>query len=104
MMKSCDTLLMVGTNFPYSEFLPTPGQARGIQIDIDGRLLGIRYPTELNLIGDAAETLRVLVPYLERKTDRSWRGEIEKNITEWWKVREARGRNRADSHHPRRVF
>jgi pyruvate dehydrogenase (quinone) len=104
MMKSCDTLLMVGTNFPYSEFLPTPGQARGIQIDIDGRLLGIRYPTELNLIGDAAETLRVLVPYLERKTDRSWRGEIEKNITEWWKVLEARAMNSADPINPQRVF
>jgi pyruvate dehydrogenase (quinone) len=71
LMQECDTLLMVGTNFPYPEFLPKAGQARGIQIDIDGRLLGIRYPTELNLVGDAAETLRVLLPYLERKTDRS---------------------------------
>src|SRR5438477_10471484 len=67
LMTDCDTLLMVGTNFPYSEFLPKEGQARGIQIDIDGRMLGIRYPTELNLIGDSAETLRVLLPYLEQK-------------------------------------
>jgi pyruvate dehydrogenase (quinone) len=104
MMQSCDTLLMVGTNFPYSEFLPKPGQARGIQIDIDGRLLGIRYPTELNLIGDAAESLRVLIPYLERKTDRSWRDQIEKNVAEWWKVLEARAMNDANPINPQRVF
>src|SRR5690349_12075037 len=67
LMQECDTLLMVGSNFPYSEFLPRPGQARGIQIDIDGRLLGLRYPMELNLVGDAAETLRALLPYLERQ-------------------------------------
>ena len=64
MMMGCDTLLMVGSSFPYSEFLPEEGQARGVQIDIDGKMLGIRYPMELNLIGDSAETLRELIPLL----------------------------------------
>ena len=71
MMQDCDTLLMVGSSFPYSEFLPEEGQARGVQIDIDGRMLGIRYPMEVNLVGDSAETLRALLPRLERKTDRA---------------------------------
>ncbi len=104
LMRECDTLLMVGTNFPYSEFLPKEGQARGIQIDIDGRMLGIRYPTELNLIGDAAETLRVLLPYVERKADRSWRDTIESGVAEWWKVLEARAMNEANPINPQRVF
>jgi pyruvate dehydrogenase (quinone) len=64
MMNECDTLLMVGSNFPYSEFLPKEGQARGVQIDIDGRLLSIRYPMEIGLVGDSKETLRVLLPLL----------------------------------------
>src|SRR3954468_5946840 len=67
MMAGCDTLLMVGTSFPYAEWLPQPGQARAVQIDIDGRLVGMRYPTEVNLVGDAAETLRGLLPLLRRK-------------------------------------
>ena len=104
LMMECDTLLMVGTNFPYSEFLPKPGQARAVQIDIDGRLLGIRYPTELNLIGDAAETLRVLLPYIERKTDRAWRERIEQAVAEWWKVIDARALNSANPINPQRVF
>jgi pyruvate dehydrogenase (quinone) len=104
LMQECDTLLMVGTNFPYSEFLPKGGRARGIQIDIDGRLLGIRYPTELNLIGDAADTLRILLPYLEHKTDRSWRQRIEDEVADWWRVLEARAMNDADPINPQRVF
>ena len=62
MIEGCDTLLMVGSSFPYSEWLPEPGQARGVQIDIDPRMIGIRYPMELNLVGDSAETLRALHP------------------------------------------
>jgi pyruvate dehydrogenase (quinone) len=104
LMMECDTLLMVGSNFPYSEFLPKEGHARGVQIDIDGRMLGIRYPMEVNLVGDAAETLRVLIPYLERKSDRSWRTRIESNVAEWWKVLEGRAMASADPINPQRVF
>src|SRR5205823_14842744 len=71
MMMDCDTLLMIGSSFPYGEFLPREGQARGVQIDIDGKMLSLRYPVEVNLIGDSAETLRALIPFLQRKTDRS---------------------------------
>src|SRR5437588_7432221 len=104
MMMDCDTLLMVGTSFPYSEFLPKEGQARGIQIDIDGRMLGLRYPTELNLIGDSAQTLRALIPYLERKTDRSWREKIEHGVEDWWRLMEERAMEDADPVNPQRVF
>jgi pyruvate dehydrogenase (quinone) len=104
MMQACDTLLMIGSNFPYSEFLPKSGQARGVQIDIDGRMLGIRYPMELNLVGDAAETLRVLIPYLEHKSDRSWRQQIESNVAEWWQVLEGRAMASADPINPQRLF
>jgi pyruvate dehydrogenase (quinone) len=104
MMMECDTLLMVGSNFPYSEFLPKEGQARGVQIDIDGRMLGIRYPMEVNLTGDSAETLRRLVPMLIRKEDRKWREEIESKVGEWWKVVDARAMNEADPLNPQRVF
>ncbi len=104
MITGCDTLLMVGTTFPYSEFLPKPGQARGVQIDIDGRMLGMRYPTEVNLIGDSAETLRALLPRLRRKNDRSWRDTIERNVAEWWQVLESRAMQDADPINPQRVF
>src|SRR5204862_2102306 len=96
LMTECDTLLMVGSAFPYSEFLPEEGQARGVQIDIDGRMLGIRYPNEVNLVGDSAETLRALIPRLERKPDRSWREEIEAGVADWWRVMEERAMNEAD--------
>ena len=104
LMMDCDTLLMVGSSFPYSEFLPKEGQARGIQIDINGKMLGLRYPMELNLQGDSKESLKALLPLLKRKEDRSWREEIEKNIVEWWKVIEARALNSADPINPERVF
>ncbi|HEX8791872.1 MAG TPA: thiamine pyrophosphate-requiring protein, partial [Polyangiaceae bacterium] len=103
-MQQCDTLLMVGTSFPYSEFLPKPGKARGIQIDIDGRNLGIRYPTELNLVGDAAETLRLLVPLLEKKEDRSWRRGIEEQVRDWRRTVSERARTRAEPVNPQLVF
>lgn len=104
MMMECDTLLMVGTNFPYFEFLPKPGQARGVQIDIDGKFIGFRYPMEVNLVGDARETLRALIPYLEWKTDRSWREEIEADVADWWRVIESRAMSGADPINPQRVF
>jgi pyruvate dehydrogenase (quinone) len=98
MMMGCDTLLMIGSSFPYSEFLPKPGQARGVQIDIDGKMLSIRYPMEVGLVGDSAAMLRALIPLLQRKTDRSWREEIEKEIKGWWEVVEARAMNEAQPH------
>lgn len=104
MMMNCDTLLMVGSNFPYPEFLPKEGAARGIQIDLDGRLLSIRYPMELSLIGDSTETLRALAPFLKRKTDRSWREKIEAGIREWDEVLEARAMDSANPINPQRLF
>jgi pyruvate dehydrogenase (quinone) len=104
MMEGCDTLLMIGTSFPYSEWLPEPGQARAVQIDIDGRLVGMRYPTEVNLVGDAGETLRALLPLLERKSDRSWREEIEGNVARWWKILDDRAHQSANPINPQLVF
>src|SRR5919202_1256415 len=103
MMMGCDTLLMVGSGFPYAEFLPEEGQARGVQIDIDGRQLGLRYPMEVNLTGDSRETLRALLPLLEEKQDRSWRERIEKGVAEWWPVLEARAMSAANPVNPQRV-
>ncbi len=104
LMAGCDTLLMVGTSFPYSEWLPEEGQARGIQIDIDGRMLGIRYPTELNLIGDSKETLRALIPRLQPKKDRTWRRTLEMSIRDWWRLVEDRAREPAKPINPQLVF
>jgi pyruvate dehydrogenase (quinone) len=104
LMTDCDTLLMVGSSFPYSEFLPKEGHARGVQIDIDGRMIGIRYPMEVNLVGDSRETLRALLPLLERKDDRRWRERIEKSVADWWKVLEARARNPGEPINPQWVF
>lgn len=86
LMRDCDTLLIVGSNFPYSQFLPEYGQARAVQIDIDGALIGMRYPTEVNLVGDAGATLRQLIPLLQRTSDRSWRDTVEENVTRWWET------------------
>jgi pyruvate dehydrogenase (quinone) len=104
MMMGCDTLLMVGSSFPYSEFLPEEGKARGVQVDISGRMIGIRYPMEVLLVGDSAETLRALIPQLERKADRSWREEIEENVADWWRLMEERAMIEADPINPQRVF
>jgi len=100
----CDTLLMVGTSFPYSEFLPKEGKAKAIQIDIDGRMLGLRYPTDINLQGDSQKTLQALIPLLKRKEDRSWQENIIKEVERWWKIMEARAMNSADPVNPQRVF
>ena len=104
MMTECDTLLMVGSSFPYSEFLPKEGQARGVQIDIDPKFVSIRYPMEVNLVGDSAETLNALIPRLQRKQNRQWRERIENNIAEWWEVLEARAMNEASPINPQRMF
>jgi pyruvate dehydrogenase (quinone) len=104
LMRECDTLLVVGSSFPFSEFLPEEGQARAMQIDIDARMIGLRYPTEVNLVGDARETLRALLPLLETKRDRSWREKIEGRVADWWKTLEARAMQDADPLNPQRVF
>ncbi len=104
LMSGCDTLLMVGSSFPYSEFLPKEGQARGIQIDLDGRKLGMRYPMELNLVGDSRLTLQALLPHLKRQDDRRWREKIEADVRKWWQVLDARAMNEASPINPQRVF
>jgi pyruvate dehydrogenase (quinone) len=104
LMNGCDTLLMIGSSFPYSEFLPEEGKARGVQIDIDARMLNIRYPMEVGLVGDARTTLRALIPHLRHKQDRSWRNEVEKNVDRWWRVLHARAMNTANPINPQRVF
>jgi len=104
MMERCDTLLMVGTAFPYSEYLPAEGKARAVQIDLDGRRVGLRYPTEINLIGDSRLTLQALIPLLQAKSDRSWRTEIEGNVRQWWEVLKTRAMTDAKPVNPQRVF
>jgi pyruvate dehydrogenase (quinone) len=104
MMMDCDTLLMIGSGFPYCEFLPKEGQARGVQIDISPRMLGLRYPMEVNLQGDSTLTLRALIPLLEKKTDRHWRSAIENNVREWWEILEARAMIPANPINPQRLF
>ncbi|MBL1079047.1 thiamine pyrophosphate-requiring protein [Nocardia sp. 2] len=84
LMRDCDTLLIVGSNFPYSQFLPEFGKARAVQIDLDPTMIGMRYPTEVNLVGDAKTTLRELIPLLKYQQDRSWRETVEENVTRWW--------------------
>jgi pyruvate dehydrogenase (quinone) len=104
MMEGCDTLLMVGSSFPYSEWLPEFDQARGVQIDIDGRLVGIRYPMEANLVGDSADTLRALIPLLRQKEDRSWRESIEGDVQRWWEILDAQAHEAADPLNPQLLF
>jgi pyruvate dehydrogenase (quinone) len=84
--------------------MPPFGQARGVQIDIDGRMIGIRYPMEVNLIGDARDTLRSLIPMIERKEDRSWREELEEGVRDWWKLVEDRAMLHADPINPQRIY
>lgn len=104
LMKGCDTFFMIGSAFPYSEFLPEPGDARGVQIDIDGTRLSLRYPMEVNLVGDSAATLGALLPLLKQKQESSWREKIEKNVASWWKLLEERAMTTADPLNPQRVF
>jgi pyruvate dehydrogenase (quinone) len=104
LMTGCDTLLMVGTSFPYSEFLPEEGKARAVQIDRDGRKVGLRYPTEVNLVGDSRATLQALLPMLQRKADRAWQQEIEEQVRRWWGAMEARARDDAKPLNPQRFF
>jgi pyruvate dehydrogenase (quinone) len=104
LMKNCDTFLMVASACPYSEFLPEPGAARGVQIDIDGSRLSLRYPMEVNMVGDSATTLRALLPMLTQKKESSWIRGIENGLKEWWKTLEARAMDSAEPLNPQRVF
>jgi pyruvate dehydrogenase (quinone) len=104
MMTGCDTLLTVGSSFPYTQFMPGLDQARAVQIDIDGTLIGMRYPYEVNLVGDAAVTLRALTPLLERKEDRSWQDELRGKVERWWEVMDAEAHVEADPVNPMRLF
>jgi pyruvate dehydrogenase (quinone) len=104
MMMGCDTLLTVGSSFPYTQFLPAFDQARAVQIDVDAKYIGMRYPYEVNLVGDAAATLRALIPHLQRKQDRAWREDIEAKVTRWWEVMDAEAMVDADPVNPMRLF
>jgi pyruvate dehydrogenase (quinone) len=104
LMRGCDTLLTVGSSFPYTQFLPAFDQARAVQIDVDGKYIGMRYPYELNLVGDARATLQALIPLLRRKEDRSWREDIEAKVTRWWETMEQEAMVEADPINPMRLF
>jgi pyruvate dehydrogenase (quinone) len=104
LMMGCDTLLTVGSSFPYTQFMPEFGKARGVQIDVDPSMIGMRYPYEVNLVGDAAATLRALIPLLRRKDDRSWQRKVTKNVERWWQVMERRAHVSADPINPEQVF
>ncbi|MYT28590.1 MULTISPECIES: thiamine pyrophosphate-requiring protein [unclassified Streptomyces] len=103
MMRDCDTLLVVGSNFPYTQFLPDLDQARAVQIDIDPHMVGMRYPFEVNLVGDAAQTLKHLLPLIRHKKHGSWRKKIEKDTARWWEVMERRAAVEADPINPEYV-
>jgi pyruvate dehydrogenase (quinone) len=104
LMMQCDTLFMIGTTFPYAEFLPPEGKAKCVQIDIDPKLLSLRYPADVPLNGDTALTLQALMPLLKRKRDRAWRNKVEADVSDWWKVLEARADNDAKPLNPQKVF
>jgi pyruvate dehydrogenase (quinone) len=103
MMNQCDTLLIIGSGFPWSEFLPKEGQARAVQIDIDAAMLSLRYPCEVSLHGGAKETLKLLLPLIREKKDRSWRKTIEEGVRDWWGTLEARAMTKAHPVNPQRV-
>lgn len=90
-IENCDAILWVGSSFPYMEFLPKPGQARVVQIDIDPTRIGLRHPTEVALVGDSRQTLAHLLPLLQRKEDRSFLEKAQKGMAEWWALMEERG-------------
>ncbi|MFE4964396.1 thiamine pyrophosphate-requiring protein [Streptomyces sp. NPDC056660] len=103
LMQDCDTLLVIGSSFPYTQFLPEFGQARAVQIDIDPFMIGLRYPFEVNLVGDAQQTLKALLPQLKRKKHGKWRMKIEKDTARWWEVMERRAAVDADPINPEYV-
>ena len=103
LMQGCDTLLMVGSGFPYTEFLPKEGQARGVQVDVKPAMLGLRYPMEANLLGDARATLEALLPLLHARDDQGWRRQVEASAARSWQQAEAQARQPADPINPQLV-
>ncbi|THA75625.1 thiamine pyrophosphate-requiring protein [Streptomyces sp. A0642] len=103
MMRDCETLLVIGSSFPYTQFLPEFDQARAVQIDIDPFMIGLRYPFEVNLVGDARATLDALLPHLKRKKHGGWRKKIEKDTAQWWEVMQRRAAVEADPVNPEYV-
>ncbi len=104
MMRGCDTLLTIGSSFPYTQFMPEEGQARGIQIDVDPGMIGLRYPYEFNIVADARAALRALIPHLERKDNRAWRQDLETKIARWWETMHAEAMVEANPVNPMRLF
>jgi pyruvate dehydrogenase (quinone) len=104
LMMGCDTLFMIGTSFPYSEWLPKPGQAKCVEINIDGSLIGVRYPNDVSLVGDSRDTLKALLPLLRRKEDRSWQDQIKAERDEWERVLDDRAHQSGDPINPELVF
>jgi pyruvate dehydrogenase (quinone) len=104
MMNECDTLLLIGTSFPYAEFLPREGQARAIQIDIDGRMLSLRYPIDVNLLGDAKETLKRLIPLIHQKPATEWRSQIEENVRIWKQEQQQLAKRKSTLLNPQYLF
>ncbi|QDX21792.1 thiamine pyrophosphate-requiring protein [Pandoraea pnomenusa] len=104
LMNECDTLLMIGSGFPYAEFLPEEGQARGVQIDIDPRMLSLRYPMEVAMVGDAHATLEALLPRLHVRQNDDWRQQNQERVARWWRVMDRRAASDAQPINPQRVF
>ena len=104
MMMSCDTLFLIGTSFPYAEWLPEEGKAKCVEIDIDGSMIGVRYPNDVSLVGDSKSTLQALIPMLKRKEDRSWQELIKAEIATWWRVLDDRAHQKGDPLNPQFVF
>jgi pyruvate dehydrogenase (quinone) len=104
LMRDCDTLLTVGSSFPYTQFMPEFGQCKAVQIDVDGRMIGMRYPYAINVVADAKSALQALIPHLRRKEDRSWREGIEANVTRWWETMDMEAKVSAHPINPLRLF
>ncbi|MFC7533517.1 thiamine pyrophosphate-requiring protein [Actinoplanes sp. GCM10030250] len=103
LMRECDTLLLLGTNDPWTEFYPAPGQARAVQIDIDGRQIGVRYPIEVPLVGDAGETVRALLALIKPSGDRAWRDRVEDSVRRWHRIAADRAAAPAEPMNPQHV-
>ncbi|WP_113717666.1 thiamine pyrophosphate-requiring protein [Arthrobacter dokdonensis] len=104
MMRDCDTLLTVGSSFPYTQFMPEPGQARAVQIDVDAKMIGLRYGYERNIVADAKTALEALIPLLKPREDTSWRTTIEDNVARWWETMDKEAQVSADPINPMLLF